>query len=548
MVMYQIVVTAILVALLLNTVNNLRLLRRSTAQTAPEEIPLVSLLVPARNEACSIEECVSALAQQDYPNCEILVLDDQSEDQTAEIVLALRRRYPQVRLLRGEPLPPNWHGKAYACAQLAAAARGEWLLFVDADAVLAPGCVSVALRQAQERKADLLTMLPTMVARTLGEALMLPIIPLAFVAFLPLGLVMNSPSPLFAGALGPFLLFRRETYQRFGGHAAVRRDIVEDMRLSQIVKRHGGHVVFIDGTVLMRVRMYRSFADAWRGIAKSAFAAIDYSLAMLLIFTPVVVAFFVGPYLLLIAWLFGMFGHLVTGPVLWLVLAQIILLWLPQALLMRRFGLPIGLACLQAVTILALLLAIYYAAAQTKFGGGVVWKGRAYQFHEQPQARNRRMGRMGWANLLAVGRLLLAALLLVVGWRGGSLRIAEALLLLIWTLAIPEQRLTRGAGDRWNILADMAGGLACLVYMQRNGLIPTVLVIAAVLAIGMASRWLSWQTVGAITLVGCGGILTFFALVHAPNIALLGWLALIALAESRPVAHAVLPRLQRFRP
>ena len=88
----------------------------------------------------------------------------------------------------------------------------------------------------------------------------------------------NHPSPIFAGALGHFLLFRRARYHRIGGHFAVRTDIVEDIQLSRLVKRHGGRLVWIDGTALLRVRMYHSFAEAWRGITKSAFAAINYSL------------------------------------------------------------------------------------------------------------------------------------------------------------------------------------------------------------------------------------------------------------------------------
>src|SRR5690242_11706859 len=167
---YQVFITAILALLLLNTLVNLRLLRipeplpaadgADDADGADEEAPLVSLLVPARNEERSIVACLEALARQDYPCCEILVLDDQSEDQTAALITELAARYPNIRLLRGRTLPPNWHGKAWACAQLAQEARGAWLLFVDADTVLAPRCVSVTLRLARARRGDVLTLIP----------------------------------------------------------------------------------------------------------------------------------------------------------------------------------------------------------------------------------------------------------------------------------------------------------------------------------------------------------------------------------------------------
>src|SRR5260370_12833574 len=154
-------------------------------------------------------------------------------------------------MMRGEPLPREWQGKAYACAELVQAARGEWLLFVDADSVHAPACVSTALRQAAEQRADLLTMMPTMTVGSFGEALLVPTITLTFVTFLPLGLVTKHPSPLLAGAFGPFLLFHRDAYVRIGGHTAVRRDIVEDMQLSRLVKRHGGRLASVDGTELL---------------------------------------------------------------------------------------------------------------------------------------------------------------------------------------------------------------------------------------------------------------------------------------------------------
>src|SRR6185437_8843238 len=159
-----------------------------------------SVLAPARNEERSIGRCIESLARQDYPNLEILVLDDQSEDATAAIVEELARRYPAVRLLRGQPLPANWHGKAYACAQLARAARGDWLLFVDADTTHAPETVSTALEVALEQQADLLTMMPRVLEESVGEALMLPLVPLTFGSFLPMGLVTSRKYPLVAGA------------------------------------------------------------------------------------------------------------------------------------------------------------------------------------------------------------------------------------------------------------------------------------------------------------------------------------------------------------
>ncbi|HKD77426.1 MAG TPA: glycosyltransferase, partial [Ktedonobacterales bacterium] len=247
MLLYQWIVTIILALLLANTASNLLWLRRPLHQQAPVDAPFVSILIPARNEARSIAHCVESLMRQDYPRFEILVLDDHSEDDTAAVVEQFCHA-SNVRLLHGKPLPPGWHGKAYACAQLAQAARGEWLLFVDADTVHAPDCLTTTMRAAQAQRADLLTLIPHIQIGTVGEALLLPVIGLTFGSLMPLPLVTRSRWSFIAGALGPFLLFRREMYDRIGGHAAVRAEIVEDMRLSRMVKRHGGRVAWIDGT------------------------------------------------------------------------------------------------------------------------------------------------------------------------------------------------------------------------------------------------------------------------------------------------------------
>jgi chlorobactene glucosyltransferase len=540
---YQAIMTAILAALFLNTVNNLRLLRQPRLP-APEGPggQLVSLLVPARNEARSIAACVEALARQDYGSCEILVLDDQSDDATAAIVTELAGRYANVRLLHGRPLPADWHGKAFACAQLAEAAAGSWLLFVDADTELAPECVRVALAQAEERRADLLTMMPRILAESLGEALLLPIIPLTFVAFLPLGLVSDHSSPLFAGALGPFLLFRRDAYVAVGGHASVRTDIVEDMQLSRLVKRCGGRVVWIDGTTLMSVRLYHGFREAWRGLSKSAFAAIDYSLPGLILGVPLCIALFFGPYFFLV-------GGLITRSsssawlMFWLPLLQLALLWASQLLLTRRFHLPPVTLLLQAATILGIFGTTFHSALQTKLGKGVEWKGRTYHF----DALHRNRGtRVNWANGLVTARLLAAALLALSGWLKGPLGQAGALVLLGWTAAVLENLLRKHV-SRWEVTADLAAGFACLAYLQQTRQLSLWLVLLCLLATVIGARWSTVQVTAGTASVLLGIILLITAQVNAPNRLLLGWTALLALAVARSVAQTVIPWLQRLR-
>ena len=187
--------------ILAQTLANLRHLP-APPPAAPGEFsdgaPLVSVLVPARDEAHRIGPCVASLLAQDYPNFELLVLDDHSTDDTGAVVLDLGLREteadtdadapPQRRLLRGEPLPPGWTGKAWACHQLARVARGEWLLFTDADTVHAPGALAAMVAHARRTRADLLSAWPRQLVGSWSERLVIPLVYVLLTGFLPMWL------------------------------------------------------------------------------------------------------------------------------------------------------------------------------------------------------------------------------------------------------------------------------------------------------------------------------------------------------------------------
>jgi len=178
---YHITVISVLVAVLLALVVNMGFLRLLRPGTVPVRRPLVSVLIPARNEADRIGPCLHSLVNQDYPNIEILVLDDYSEDGTAQVV----KQFSQVQLLAGEPLPKGWTGKAWACHQLANAAAGELLLFADADTVDSVGAVSAAVRQQQQTRADLLSVWPCQISETIAEKLVIPLMYVVGGSFVP---------------------------------------------------------------------------------------------------------------------------------------------------------------------------------------------------------------------------------------------------------------------------------------------------------------------------------------------------------------------------
>lgn len=535
MLIYQSILLAILAALLVNTLINLRVLRKPAKRPPPAAGPLVSILAPARNEARNIARCIESLAHQDYPSFEILVLDDHSEDDTAAIVAALAQRYPMVRLLRGKPLPSNWHGKAYACSQLAEAARGEWLLFVDADTIHDPACLSTTLRVAQEQQADLLTMLPHILTGSFSEALLLPLIPFVFGALLPMGLVMRASAPLLAGALGPFMLFRREMYQRIGGHEAVRADIVEDVQLSRLVKQRGGRLVWVDGAELMQVRFYHNLGEAWRGLGKSTFTALNYSVSSLLIGAAACAVLFFAPYGFLVD---SALTRQFTAALLWLPLSQVLTTWLLRLLLAQRFHMSRSIVVLHAATMLMTLLIGLHAAYQAMFGKGVIWKGRAYQFQRQRAGIH-----LEPARLLATARLTLAGALTLLGlrWGNAALGVAAIVPLISWTCAMLSHALVRQPDLRLPAVADAAGGLGSLSYLLLSGFIGLWLALLVVLLVVGSARWLRWHGAATLGMVTAGSLLLLIAGASLPLIRTLviGWVVGAALLARHSIIETV---------
>jgi chlorobactene glucosyltransferase len=241
--------------------------------------PLVSLLVPARNEAAHIGACVRSLRAQTYPHLEILVLDDRSEDETRALVELERGGDTRVVVLRGSEPPTDWMGKNWACHQLSLAAKGEVLLFADADTVFfQPDAVQRIVGAMIASRAELLSGLPRQVLGTVGETLLVPIFYWALFSFTPLALARVWHRAPFARAVGQLMAFRRPAYDAIGGHAAIRGSVVDDIDLARRVARAGLAWRILDATEIVRCRMYRGGAEALRGFGKNLFAAFGYAI------------------------------------------------------------------------------------------------------------------------------------------------------------------------------------------------------------------------------------------------------------------------------
>lgn len=265
--------SALLGAALLVAVCNLLTAERLERAGEPLAHPRVSLLVPARDEAANLARTLPALLALDYPDLEILVLDDGSEDGTPALVAAATPASAgRLRLLHGEPLPPGWLGKNWACHQLAAAARGEILLFCDADVSPRPEAVSRTVALLQRSAADALTALPRQRYHGSAEESVIPLVAqLPVVALLPLRLVTALAAPALSMANGQWLAVARGAYERSGGHEAVRAEVVEDVALARRLKRAGSRLVPAVASRAIEVRMYADAAEMRAGFGKNLY-------------------------------------------------------------------------------------------------------------------------------------------------------------------------------------------------------------------------------------------------------------------------------------
>jgi chlorobactene glucosyltransferase len=255
---------------------NQRVLVRPLARLwSSDEAPLVSVLVPARNEEETVGRCLRSLLAQDYPNLEIIVVDDGSADATAATVEAVGG--DRVRLIKGAPLPAGWTGKNWACHQLSRAARGDLLCFIDADTTLAPGTLSAAVTLQDEEGAGLVSLLPRAEHGSVSGWMLLPMVPHAMFALFPMAMVHRPTHPSVSLAFGPFLLVARVAYDAAGGHAARADSIVDDVELSRAVKAAGYPVRLANGTDLVETRWYRGVGEIWRGFSKNAYGGVGYN-------------------------------------------------------------------------------------------------------------------------------------------------------------------------------------------------------------------------------------------------------------------------------
>jgi chlorobactene glucosyltransferase len=320
--------------------------------------PTVSALVPARNEEQTIELCVRALLRQARVT-EVVVYNDGSIDATGAILARLQGEDPRLRVLDGVPLPEGWVGKPHACHRLAQSARGERLLFVDADTELAPDGLDRLLTVG----ADLTSALPRERVGSLGEALIVSLLHLTYLSWLPLELIRWVRDPRVLAANGQVLLVDRAAYERLGGFEAVRAEVVDDMALCRAAKQAGLTVAFVDGFHVASCRMYTSGRQAVDGFSKNLYEGVGHPLALALV-VAMYLACFVLPWALLplapVAAAAGIGANL-----------------LQRSLIAHRYRLPASTVALHLVSV-ALFVWIAWRSFGWSRGDRIQWRGRTY--------------------------------------------------------------------------------------------------------------------------------------------------------------------------
>ncbi len=350
---------------------NVLTMKRLGALGRCRSFPHVSVLVPARDEERNIEGCVLSLLAQDYPDFEVLVLDDRSEDGTLPLLLRMQEDHERLRVIRGEPLPWGWTGKNWACHQLSERAGGELLLFTDADTRYAPNALREAVAALQALDLQLLSAYPREETETWAEKLLVPTFLWSIYCFLPLPLAYRLRLPGLSAALGQFMLFRAEAYRAMGGHAAVRDAVVDDLALGRLCAGRGLRWRFLDGTGVFSCRMYGGLREVVEGFSKNLFAVFDYNLPVFAFIWTWLLLVFCEPPLLLAMAPFGLLESRVVAAA-GVAAGLAMLLW---AVSLKRLRLPARRAFLYPLSVLGIFLLAARSLWQAA-RGTAVWKGR----------------------------------------------------------------------------------------------------------------------------------------------------------------------------
>ncbi|HNK45337.1 MAG TPA: glycosyltransferase [Pseudomonadota bacterium] len=356
--------------------NRARTPRLPEVKAHPDRPKSVVVIVPARNEESNIGPCVRSILLQDYPALTVRVVDDHSTDHTGAIVGKLAEYDRRLTLIHPPSLPPGWLGKPHAVHNGSLGATADYLLFLDADVRLEPSAVSRAVALAEAKQAGLTTVMPELVAESFWERATQPLVGLLLYGLLD-PVRVNDPNKDSAAGFGPFMLFRRDAYEKLGGHQAVRSEIVEDLKLSQLVKAQRLGLCVAHGTDVVKLRMYDSLSSLLAGWTKNFHVALGPLKALAPLFAILIAAVFTLPTVMF--WtLIGLWAA--TGHLPHFATAAALAYgadWCARLSLHSAYDItPRGVRAVGGLVVGYILCSSVYRAL---FGRPVTWRGRSYQ-------------------------------------------------------------------------------------------------------------------------------------------------------------------------
>ena len=356
------------------SVNMIYLIRIYPVKEELVAYPYISVCVPARNEERDIKNCVESLLSQDYPNFEVIVVDDNSNDNTAKIVCSMIEQYPNLIFVAGAQLASGWTGKPYALHQAYQRSRGQYLLFTDADLRYQSHALKTAIHTMICKDLDLLTLMPAAIFGSFWERAVQPVI-FGFIAALTNFRKVNSESHQSAMGFGAFLLFKKEAYQKIGGHLSVANEVLEDIMIAKKAKLNGLSILVADGKNLFSIRMYHSMEEIWIGWRKNIFLAMKNSIFRASFYMVMVLCFLLTPYIVVICNLWIGTGSVWVGvSLLGLGLSLAAGLGLCHELGLERknvFLFPLGA--------IVMVVIMFNSMVQTLLLRRTEWRGRIYE-------------------------------------------------------------------------------------------------------------------------------------------------------------------------
>lgn len=376
MLYFQISVLVFLTSFLLIFLWNLSITRRKRISAIDaSKLPLVSVLIPARNEEDNITQCVESLFKQDYPRYEVIVLNDHSTDRTGVILSELQNKFPELKIINGVELPEGWIGKSFACHQLTQTAKGDWLLFTDADTIHNSNSIRTGIETALVRNADLLSVVPYQITTTLSEKLVIPILHFVTFSLLPFYFLEKRGFKQFTIAVGQYMLFKKSSLEKIGGYEAVKNEMVEDVSMGKHIKKNKMQLIVLNGIEMVSCRMYRNFSQVWEGFSKNIFAGLGFSFVTMLCIIIFYFIFFVLPFYWTIFFLVTQGLSLLSL----ICLAQISINYFIRFTLSFKYKLSFTSSILHPLGILTVILITLNSWRLVAFTKGPSWKGRSYK-------------------------------------------------------------------------------------------------------------------------------------------------------------------------